>query len=993
MDVVDAIVAELIVRGTDQYEANFNRATAAHDKFLKSTRSLKTTTFDLNAEAQKYKQGANSIAQSGEQADQRATRSRKAKADASVAQDEREVRSAKAAAKAKADAEIAEAQRSARIREAVERGVSRSRITPGSGRNIGATVPREGTAQPNIPSSYLAGGAAAAVSAEAEVNHLMADRFDIQQRLRVATGEEKRALQDQLDYLRRLNAYKAAGLAEDEAIVRAEREALAIQTARSARERQTLVSSAGRFAEGAGVRRFGGGGAAVAGLATAVGVGVGVEVIQSALDYGKALQNLSEQLGITVEDLQAYQKIARDTGVTQEQLTSAFGQFASNLGRAQQNEQEQVKIFKALGVNVRDFASAGDALPTVIDRISQIQDPAQRAAVETRLFGESGRRLDALLSGGAERVSDLARSLQETGRALSAKEIQELDDTARKLAAVKAELQVDYARVVAGNAQAITTLANSFSFLIDRVLKAVDALRIFRQNRDNPEKAIREAQMLTPEGRQALLRQNSQRLRENERAFANGGGISINGQSAAGDPALTQALRNQRRQILADRRAILEYGQGGNTGATTPPVAPGSVNSNLLANLGTPKPPKGKSAEKLAEEAENRTRQFNDQLAAAQADLLRAQERMTGSVERRAEIELQLLETAHQNRLADIESQKKRNILNKADAALEEARAAELVAAENAAYAADRRAIEQDKQLDLARALTNATQTALEAENAILSVQSGLAKTAAERRDIELRLLANQKEQERNRLNGIIAASRPGDPAAEDARAQLGTLDRRYDAQAEGVRANTRGPLQTYLEQLPRTAEQVDEALQNAAVHGLQALDDGLTDAVGKFLHLNGLAGDFLKQLIKIGIQREIVGPIADALFPGGGSIGHLLGFAEGGSFTVGGRGGIDRNVLSINGRPTVRVSNGETVAVIPPNVSASNQRVSTPANHVTIIAPQQFDLSNVVMSEDLITQMDARNRQYANAVAARAGQAAVSAAPARIQQIQTLGN
>lgn len=45
---------------------------------------------------------------------------------------------------------------------------------------------------------------------------------------------------------------------------------------------------------------------------------------------------------------------------------------------------------------------------------------------------------------------------------------------------------------------------------------------------------------------------------------------------------------------------------------------------------------------------------------------------------------------------------------------------------------------------------------------------------------------------------------------------------------------------------------------------------------------------------------------------------GGLKGFASGGSMMIGGRGGVDNNVLSLNDRPVARVSYGERLNIVP---------------------------------------------------------------------------
>lgn len=52
--------------------------------------------------------------------------------------------------------------------------------------------------------------------------------------------------------------------------------------------------------------------------------------------------------------------------------------------------------------------------------------------------------------------------------------------------------------------------------------------------------------------------------------------------------------------------------------------------------------------------------------------------------------------------------------------------------------------------------------------------------------------------------------------------------------------------------------------------------------------------------------------------FPGASGSGSIPGFANGGAMKLGGFGGIDRNVISMNGRPLLRASRGETLQIKP---------------------------------------------------------------------------
>lgn len=1091
VDVVDSIVAELIVRDVDKYEAGFHRATAAHEKFLASTGKLQRQTFDLGAEGRKYKAGAAAMADGSEQADQRITRSRKKRAADAKAVDETEVASTKkaarekvqaaeaaarataaaekryysqgpkifeakakeikarndaaraataeanataAAAKKAADAEVAAATR---IRAAAERAVAGRSIPQGSAAfRAGRTVPREGLGMaPAAGGAETVASAAAAATgaaaAEKEVNHLLADQAVLQSRLSGLKGKDLEYAKDQLAELRLTAQLQRAGIADDEIALRLEQRRALVEAQRGRSIKANLLSEASRFAEGAGLRRTGGGGAAIAGIATAAAAGIGAAAIQSALDYGKALQNVSDQLGVTIEDLQAYQKMARDAGVSQEQLTSAFGQFANNLGRAKEGEQDQIKVFKALGVNIRDFAKAGDALPTVIDRISQIKDPAQRAAIETRLFGESGRRLDTLLSGGAEKISALAASLQETGQALSSQEIKDLDDTARKLAAVKAELQVDFARIVAGNAASIIGLANSFATLAGQIGNALLRLREFdleqraqggitglglgqsQGDRDAAGAELRKLRLGSAAGRATLARNNLAKL---DSVLFGEGGPKGTGSLDAQRGAMIRYIRSkpnspiaQQVEGLLSEQHDIRVAAGNGRATPTAPVQLGKINPGALANLGTPKGPKGKSAEQLAKEADQRQRRYEEELGRAQDDLLQAQRDLTGSAERRYEIDVESENTALARRKQEI--QREAN-----EKQIDGSRVKELQDAEAAASAERLKVLALEKSVRLESDANALRQQMLDAEVEMLSLQEGLADSTSERQEIAARRLAAERRAETASLNAIITSTDPNVSAGERALAQnrLDSQGDRFAARAAQDERANESPFEAYRRALNRSPGQIRDQVEALVVDELGSVRDGITGALTKAL---GTKDPLITGLLNLLIENVLMKPIAAALAKngegGGGLLGTLAGLFGGGA--GGGSGtasSVGSTLASIGGSLARRAGGGNVVAGVPylvgengpePVVFGASGRVfpngamasigAGGGGAPTVIAPQHFDLSGVVMTESLIRQLDARNRAYANAVAAQAGRAAVAAGPGRMQKLSDLGS
>lgn len=103
------------------------------------------------------------------------------------------------------------------------------------------------------------------------------------------------------------------------------------------------------------------------------------------------------------------------------------------------------------------------------------------------------------------------------------------------------------------------------------------------------------------------------------------------------------------------------------------------------------------------------------------------------------------------------------------------------------------------------------------------------------------------------------------------------------------------------------------------------------------------------------------LGKAASGLLGGG-----IPGFATGGSMLIGGRSGVDQNLLSLNGQPIARVSRGETLNVNPGSVSprgSGGQRVfniSVDARNSVTPAGFAQDLSQRILTQAAQMDVDA---------------------------------
>ncbi|AAT69476.1 tail length tape measure protein [Alphaproteobacteria phage PhiJL001] len=175
------------------------------------------------------------------------------------------------------------------------------------------------------------------------------------------------------------------------------------------------------------------------------------------------------------------------------------------------------------------------------------------------------------------------------------------------------------------------------------------------------------------------------------------------------------------------------------------------------------------------------------------------------------------------------------------------------------------------------------------------------------------------------------------------------------------------------VEDLAETVDESSNFMQSALETTFNAASSALSNFVrtGEFdfeqftrsllADLTQLAANQLLQQLLGGGGGGGGGGIFGGLFGGGGGLfggggglfgglGGLFGFNNGGSILIGGQGGIDNNLLSINNRPVARVSRGETIDVNPRGQGGGNNRpvtvnfaVTTPTGEIPLQTQNQL--------------------------------------------------
>lgn len=156
------------------------------------------------------------------------------------------------------------------------------------------------------------------------------------------------------------------------------------------------------------------------GLGKALAVGAIIQGVRGFVsemtDLNSQLDNTSQALGISYDDLQRWNTAAKYVDVSAESLAAGMKFLQKNAADA---GGEASKVFADLGISARD--ASGKVKPTsalmreVGLAIAGMQDPAERTAAVLKVFGKQGLALIPMFAQGADGLDTLLGKLDDLG--------------------------------------------------------------------------------------------------------------------------------------------------------------------------------------------------------------------------------------------------------------------------------------------------------------------------------------------------------------------------------------------------------------------------------------------------------------------------------------------------------------------------------------------------------------------------------------------------
>ncbi|MFZ5747904.1 MAG: hypothetical protein ACOY45_09650 [Pseudomonadota bacterium] len=299
-------------------------------------------------------------------------------------------------------------------------------------------------------------------------------------------------------------------------------------------------------------------------------------------------------------------------------------------------------------------------------------------------------------------------------------------------------------------------------------------------------------------------------------------------------------------------------------------------------------PPKGP-----ADRTEQRFETFSREMDGLQDRYLQLISQITTDVNERAKIEHDRVDADVENYKQVIESRVKQKEIT-----AEQGR--QLIAQREANAVREHTVINWRLDDELAAAELDAKRDSIDVQRQELQDRLASARTQAERRAIQLQLLDLDLQEKRARLNLIVDLHSSNPDEIQRAQDSIDRLGADRERGAAAIARSTMSPWERFLDSLPRSAAEVDEAFGDAAASGINDFNRGLAEAIvnGKSFGdvFDNVKRRFLADLIEMELrwaESQLFGMGGGGMF-GGGLFGGILGlFGLGGGGAAKGLTGI----------------------------------------------------------------------------------------------------
>jgi len=144
-------------------------------------------------------------------------------------------------------------------------------------------------------------------------------------------------------------------------------------------------------------------------------------IANSTASLGDNVAKTADKLGFSIAALQELRYAAERSGVSVESFDSSMLAMSKRLGEAAQGSGAAKKALEQLGLSAKALIELepDQALAAIADKMKDIKNPAERAALASALFSRAGVGMVNMLKDGSDGLDALRESARRTGYVLS----------------------------------------------------------------------------------------------------------------------------------------------------------------------------------------------------------------------------------------------------------------------------------------------------------------------------------------------------------------------------------------------------------------------------------------------------------------------------------------------------------------------------------------------------------------------------------------------
>ena len=185
-------------------------------------------------------------------------------------------------------------------------------------------------------------------------------------------------------------------------------------------------------------------GAALVGVLAGIVTGL-AKATTSTAENAKQLKTMSQETGLTVEQLQELQYTSAALGIEEDEVQDKMKDLVSAMRDARDGSEDMQGAFKRLGVEVTDrsgeLKSAGDVFFEVVDALGSVQNATERDALAMQIFGEEAQKLNPLIDAGKKTLQRYSEEANKLGYVMDTETVEKFSelDTQMQTLSKKAE--------------------------------------------------------------------------------------------------------------------------------------------------------------------------------------------------------------------------------------------------------------------------------------------------------------------------------------------------------------------------------------------------------------------------------------------------------------------------------------------------------------------------------------------------------------------------